>query len=257
MDNLDQQEIKKCQEDPVYFINKYTYKEKYSPLLADFRLYKFQEDLVHDFEKHDRILINSARQMGITSVLMSYALQKINNFDNYSVLHVNANLAQAAAFLGKLKLSYYNLPFSVKQKDIQNNKRCLCLENGSKILASSATSNSGKGFALDLVIIDNAAFISDLSDLYAAVVPTLKEGGKIIISSTLYKQGWFTDQCEAAKKGDHSFFYRELPYYVHPKKGRLWRSNQDKVLGEETAKVENDCKYYYTDKDTLKTLAED
>lgn len=253
----DQQlEYDKCAQDPIYFINKYTYFYKYSPLLADFKLYPFQEGIINSIEGSDRVLINNCRQMGVSTILMGYALWKLNFTYDYRILHLNISIIQGVQNLNKLKDSYDRLPEFLKIKSVEDNKKCLKLVNGSVIRVGSTVSSTC-GVMSDLLLFDNAAFVSSRDGMYGAAIQTLRTGGKAIIASTLYKKGWFQELCKGAEEPDTFWHYIKLPYYLHPKRDRLWRWNREYELGHNASIVECDCTHYYDEGMSIKPLIED
>lgn len=256
MTQEEQIEYNKCCSDVVYFTNKYHHFNKYSVLLADFKLYAYQEEVLKSIDNKDSsvVYINTARQMGVTTILFMYSLWKMNFTNNYHIIQANVSSIRAIYFLDKLKESYDRLPDFLKTPAEVNNKRKLKLINGSYITIANSIS-SVVDISCDSGIIDNASFVSE--DVFSSVAPRIKPGGKIIVNSTLYKQGWFQKACEKAEKDQSEFTYIRLPYYLHPKRDRLWRSNTELSIGVDGAIVENDCTHYYTSDARIKPLIED
>jgi hypothetical protein len=66
------------------------------------------------------------------------------------------------------------------------------LTNGSRIITAPATERTVRGYRADLIILDEAARIDD--ETFGAVVPMLKDGGRIIACTTpAGRRGWFFD----------------------------------------------------------------
>lgn len=257
MSILEQQaEYNRCSSDPIYFINKYTYFYKYSPLLADFKLYGFQEEVIDVINTENKILINSARQMGISTIMDSYMLWKLNFTPNYSIASINTNGVNAIRSLNRIKDSYDRLPDYIRTKPTKDNKKCLELENGSTLQAYSANTGPMRGKTIHLVFLDNASFTNN-DTFYMSMLQSLTTDGKLVIASTLYKSGLFLDLCRDAESGDSAFKYIRLPYYLHPRRDRLWRSNEEKILGVNGAKIEYDCTHYYVENGEAKPIIED
>lgn len=245
-----------CKNDCVYFLNKYLQPEKYSPLLADFKLYPFQEDVLDAVEGNTLIVINTARQMGVSTILTGRALWKMLFNDEYKVVLSNFNLVSSIKNLDLIRDFYNQLPEFFKiGEDGLNGKRFFKLSNGSSATAIHTQTAQLCSKTFDEIFIDSAAFSrTDSENFLSAANQNVHTHGKIIISSTLYKEGWFTDMCREAEKGDFSFVYVKLPYWVHPKRGRAWRSKKDNELGSEAAKVEYDCSYVFTKEGVLVPL---
>lgn len=246
-----------CKNDCVYFLNKYLQPEKYSPLLADFKLYPFQEDVLDAVEKGEFIVINTSRQMGISTILTGRALWKMLFNDSYAAVFINPNLVQGIRHIDMIKDFYNQLP-KMFQIGLERptNKRSLALTNGSSVSTFSPKTGSCSR-AFDEIVFDQASYIKDLESIVGAAQPLLYSGknkGKMIVTSCLYKEDWFTQMCRKAEKGDFDFTYIKLPYWVHPKRGRAWRSQQDKDVKPDYAKLECDCSYVFTKEGVLVPL---
>ena len=253
-----QAEWDKCSTDPIYFLNRYTYFYKYSPLLADYKLYSFQEDLINTLESENQVVVNTCRQMGISTTVMGYIFWRVNFKENYTAVILNTNKIQSIRNLDILRKSWESLPVFLRTTGDNSSKSIIRLDNGSKIKAKSGqAADASCGENCDIVFMDNAAFIGELGDQYSAFLQNLKSGGKMIIASTLYRKGFFLDKCREGEAGTTNFKYVKLPYYLHPKRNRLWRDNQEYALGHNAAIVECDCTHYYDEDMSIKPLIED
>jgi hypothetical protein len=158
----------------------------------------------------------------------------------------------------KVKFMYESLPSWLKSssKPDEANKLTLRLPNGSQIKATSASNDAGRSEAVSLLIIDEAAFIYNIGEIWASAQQTLATGGGCIALSTPYGTGnWFHQTWVSAEMGDNSFLPIRLPWQVHPERDQAWRNQQDKDLGSRMAAQECDCDFT-TSGDTVFT-AED
>ncbi len=84
------------------------------------------------------------------------------------------------------------LPSWLKLPADENNKLSLKLNNGSQIKAVSAAGDAGRSEAVSLLIVDEAAFIENIGEIWASAQQTLATGGGAIVLSTPYGTGnWF------------------------------------------------------------------
>jgi phage FluMu gp28-like protein len=68
----------------------------------------------------------------------------------------------------------------------------LSLANGSQIQAASTSGDAGRSEALSLLVIDEAAHVENLDELWAGLYPTISTGGRVIALSTPNGVGnWF------------------------------------------------------------------
>jgi hypothetical protein len=246
-----------CKNDLVYFTNKYIKKVKYSPLLADFKLYPYQEDTLKAIEDSEFIVINTAREMGISSIMRARSLWKMLFTDNYTEAVVLPTLASSIHHLNRIRDHYNELPdfFKSLTTDELGSRREFKLSNGSLIAALGSTPQNFISRQFDFILLDGSSFMSDLD--INLVMHVLKTNGKLVIASTLHRNGWFADMCRKAEEGDFEFTYIKLPYWLKPKTGRAWRLDIAKQLGENVAKVECDCSYIYDKEGNVIPLLEE
>lgn len=122
---------------------------------------------------HNIFALKKARQMGVTSVLLSYALWCVIFKRSCSVAIVASHGPRL--HLNNLKRIYYNLPpFILKLVGINSfYQKEIIFDNGSKIkFINGATDTCSESF--DLCIIDEAAFCLD-ADFYQCLFPCTKK----------------------------------------------------------------------------------
>ena len=95
-----------------------------------------------------------------------------------------------------------------------------------------------------LLIIDEAAFINNIGEIWASAQQTLATGGGCIALSTPYGTGnWFHQTWVDAEMSENSFLPIKLPWHVHPDRDEDWRKQQDADLGHKMAAQECDCDF--------------
>jgi hypothetical protein len=164
-----------------------------------------------------------------------------------NILCIATKQETAKNMVTKVKFMYENLPSWLKIPADENNKLNLRLNNGSQIKATSAASDAGRSEAVSLLIIDEAAFIDNIGEIWASAQQTLATGGGCIALSTPYGTGnWFHKTWEKAKENskDNLFLPIKLPWFVHPERDQAWRDRQDELLGDpRMAAQECDCDF--------------
>ncbi len=95
------------------------------------------------------------------------------------------------------------------------------------------------------MIIDEAAFIEHVENIWASAQQTLATGGGAIVLSTPNGTGnWFHQTWARAEAADNDFLPIKLPWYVHPERDEAWRKRQDELLGNpRIAAQECDCDF--------------
>jgi hypothetical protein len=145
----------------------------------------------------------------------------------------------------KVRFAYDQLPSWLRIKTVEHNKLSLRLANGSQIKATAASSDAGRSEAVSLLLIDEAAFIDNIGEIWASAQQTLATGGGCIALSTPYGTGnWFHQTWTRAEAAENDFLPIKLPWYVHPERDDAWRKKQDELLGDpRMAAQECDCDF--------------
>lgn len=237
-------EYAKCSKDYVYAIRKYFKVEHPIKGKINFNLYPFQEGTLKQFLTHKYNIINKSRQMGISTLVAAYALIKMIFHENYKVLVIATNQEVAKNMVSKVKVAYRNLPTWLRPKAIDNNKLQLTFDNGSSIKAVASSPTAGRSEALSLLIIDEAAFIDQIDEIWASSQMTLATGGDAILLSTpngvdnLFHKLWVDAESHQAPEGLDPFNPIRLKWDLHPERDQTWRDQQTYQLGPRLAAQE-------------------
>ena len=238
------EEYKKCLLDPVHFMKKYCQIQHPQKGKIPFHLYPFQEDALRDLRDFDYNVILKSRQLGISTLSAGYALWLMTFFGDKNILVIATKQEVAKNLVLKVKVMYENLPSWLKLPATEDNKLSLRLNNGSQIKATSSSGDSGRSEALSLLIIDEAAFISNVEEIWISAQQTLATGGGAIILSTPNGTGnFFHKTWVGAEEGSNQFNTIRLHWSVHPDRDQTWRDKQDGLLGPKGAAQECDCDF--------------
>lgn len=239
-----QQELARCKQDPVYFCKKYYMIQHPTRGRVRFTLYPFQESVLRLFIKNKFNIVNKSRQLGISTLSSAYALWLMLFNTDKNVLCIATKTETAKNMVTKVKFGYDNLPSWMKIKSLENNKLSIRLANGSQMKAVSAAGDSARSEAVSLLLIDEAAFIDNIEEVFVSAQQTLATGGGCVAMSTPYGTGnWFHRTWVKAEAGENSFLPIRLPWTVHPERNQSWRDQQDIDLGPRMAAQECDCDF--------------
>jgi hypothetical protein len=237
-------EYKKCAADPVHFMKKYCQIQHPKKGKIPFHLYPFQEDVLTNLHDHRYNVILKSRQMGISTLSAGYALWLMTFFSDKNILVIATKQEVAKNLVLKVKVMHQFLPSWLKMQAIEDNKLSLRFSNGSQIKATSAASDSGRSEALSLLIIDEAAFVSNIEDIWTSAQQTLATGGGAIILSTPNGTGnFFHKTWVDAEAKRNRFNTIRLKWDLHPDRNQFWRDQQDIDLGIKKAAQECDCSF--------------
>ena len=239
------QEYLKCAKDPVHFMRKYCYIQHPQRGRIQFNLYPFQEKVLTLLRDNPYSIVLKSRQLGLSTLSAGYSLWMMLFFKDKNILCIATKQETAKNMVTKVKFMYENLPSWLKVDAAENNKLNLRLKNGSQIKATSASSDAGRSEAVSLLLIDEAAFIDNIGEIWASAQQTLATGGGCIALSTPYGTGnWFHQTWTRAEAGENDFIPIKLPWFVHPERDEAWRKRQDELLGDpRMAAQECDCDF--------------
>lgn len=180
------QEYMKCQHDPVYFTETYMKIISINEGLTSFNMYDYQKEMVRSFKDNRYTVVTTARQAGKSTTTCAFILWYII-FNPDKTVALLANKGDTAReILGRVQLAYQHLPKWLQQGVVEWNKGSFVLENNSRVLASATSASAIRGYSINLLFIDEAAFIENWDEFFTSVYPTISSGSesKIILVST-------------------------------------------------------------------------
>lgn len=239
------QEIKKCGKDPVYFLNNYAKISHPDKGLIPFRTYDFQTDLLNSFNDHRFNIILKARQLGISTITAGYVAWLMMFRREKNILVVATKFGTAANLVKKVKSLIKNMPEWIRIAEINiDNRTAFELTNGSQIKASTTSADAGRSEALSLLVVDEAAHVEGLEEMWKSLYPTLSTGGRCIALSTPNGVGnWFHQTYVDAEEQRNSFKNTRLPWDVHPDRDRNWFEQETKNMSRRDIAQELECNF--------------
>ncbi len=238
------EEYAKCAQDPVHFMRRYCFIQHPTRGKMLFNLYPFQSDCLQQFDKHNYNVILKSRQLGISTLSAGYSLWSMIFKEDFNILVIATKQDVAKNLVTKVRVMHDNLPSWLKGKTVEDNKLSLRFANGSQIKAVSAAGDAGRSEALSLLIIDEAAFIDKIDEIWASAQQTLATGGRAIVLSTPNGVGNFFHQTWVKSEArENTFNPIKLHWTVHPERDETWREEQEVLLGPDKAAQECDCDF--------------
>ena len=192
--------IRKCQKSPVFFIKTFCKIEHPRAGVIPFNLFDYQIDSIKAFIKKRFNIYRKCRQCGISTLAGAFALWYALFFGHKTVLIVSKRDKDAKDFLKKnVKLAYNNLPPWMRQiwstdpaTGGMSNEHKIGFPNGSTITSLTSSPETLRSNASSLNIIDEAAFMPHMDDMWAGGWPTPQHGGHAIVISTVKGVGnWY------------------------------------------------------------------
>ena len=219
-------EYKKCLVDPKYFAKKYCKVIHLDKGLIPFNLYPYQEKMFDSFTDNRFNIVLACRQSGKSIAVVAYLLWYAI-FKGEQVVGVLANKnAIAREMLARITLMLENLPFFLQPGCTILNKGSIGFSNNSRIIAAATSSSSIRGMSLNLVYLDEFAFVENATEFYTSTYPVISSGktSKIIITSTANGIGnMFHKLYEGAIQGTNEFKSIRVDWWDVPERDEKWK----------------------------------
>jgi hypothetical protein len=222
-------ELNKCKESPIYFINNYCTIQ--SPIKGNvpFILHSFQENIINRFDDNKWSITLQPRQMGMTSLAIAYSLWFMIFNDNKNIYFESPNDNMDKVMISKLKNMYNNLPTWFKEH--------IPTVFTSSIYSFKLSNNSNVGPLLpkkniDLCVLDNASYISDINSQKEYI----KDSSKIIMYSQSNKPSWFDELIDESISGLNDIDINVLHWKMMPGRTDDWKAEMENTLGTDEFK---------------------
>lgn len=191
-----------------------------------FHLWPAQEELLGAILGELLLLILKARQLGISWLVLAYALWLCLYHPGRLALVFSIGQDEANEMLRRVHVMYWRLPAEVRAglpKLVKDNTEEMVWDNGSRVLSLPARKTAGSGYTASLVILDEFAKNQWAREIYTAVKPTIDGGGKMIILSSAHGAGnLFHEMVEKARSHLGRFAFRFLPWTARPGRDQAW-----------------------------------
>ena len=241
------EEYIRCKEDPIYFAKNYIKIVSLDDGLIPFSMYDFQEELITNFHQNRFNIAKLPRQTGKSTTVVSYLLHYALFNDNIRIAILANKAATAIELLGRLQLSYENLPKWLQQGVGSWNKGSLELENGSKIVAASTSSSAVRGNSFNIIFLDEFAFIPNhiAEQFFSSVYPTISSGSstKVIIISTPNGMNMFYKLWHDAERGKNGYIPLEVHWSAVPGRDAEWKRQTIANTSERQFTQEFECEF--------------
>ena len=220
-------EYKRCMDDPVYFSETYCKVISLDKGLIPFKLYPYQKKMFKQFEENRFNVILACRQSGKSISACAYLLW-FALFNSEKTVAILANKgATAREMLSRVTLMLENIPFFLQPGSKALNKGSLEFSNNSRILAAATSGSSIRGLSVNLLYLDEFAFVERASEFYTSTYPVISAGRdtKVIITSTangignMYYKIW-----EGAEQGINEYKSFRVDWWDVPGRDEKWKA---------------------------------
>jgi len=205
-------------------------------------------------------VILKARQLGITWLVLAYALWLMLFHPAATVLVFSRREDEAKYLMERLRNMYSRLPEWMKvEKVLASNTIIWQLSNGS--IAYGFPTTAGDSYTATFVMVDEADLVPDLGRLMNAVKPTIDGGGQMVLLSRVDKSqpnSMFKKIYRGAVAGATEWKSVFIPWYARPARTQEWYEAQKADILERTGSLDDLYQQYpSTDEEALRVLEMD
>lgn len=202
--NAKAQEIIRCGRDPLYFINNYIKIQHPTKGKLPFKTWPFQDECVNAFQEHRHNVVLKARQLGLSTISSAYVTWMCLFRPDSFILVIATKLDVAKQFIDKCKYAIEDLPEWMKSiQKIELKAQEIKTSRGSTIKAIPTSPDAGRGSAVSLLVMDEAAHIKDMRSIWTGIWPTLSclTAGTMVLTPDGYRK--IEDLCGEGNPGDY------------------------------------------------------
>lgn len=244
MEELD--EIERCREDVVYFAAKYCKIVSLDRGLVNFEMYDYQKEIIQIMDDNRFSIFLLARQSGKSITVAAYLLHQAIFNPNWSIAVLANKGDQAREIIGRIKLMYEELPWFIQVGVITWNEGSIKLGNRTKIFSANTKGSSVRGKSINLMYLDEFAFVEDDVKFYTSVYPTVTSGTttKVIITSTPNGMNLFYKLWTDAKFKRNEFKCKQVFWHETPGRDESFKTQQLKNMTEKQWQQEYECQFH-------------
>jgi hypothetical protein len=233
-----------------------------------FEPFEYQIRLLHAYHNH-RFTVNMLpRQMGKTTCASGYLLWYAMFHPDQTILISAHKQAGASEIMQRIRYAYELCPDFIRSGVINYNKGSVEFDNGSRIVSTTTTGNTGRGMSISLLYCDEFAFVplNMADEFWTSISPTLATGGKAIITSTpnsdedtfatIWKEAnnKYDEYGNEQELGANGFFPFTCRWDEHPDRDDEWAAEEQGRIGEERFRREYGCEFLIYDETLVNSI---
>ena len=233
-----------------------------------FEPFEYQKKLLDAYHGH-RFNINMLpRQMGKTTCAAGYLLWYAMFHPDQTILISAHKYTGSQEIMQRIRYAYELCPDYIRSGVVNYNKGSIEFDNGSRIVSTTTTGNTGRGRSISLLYCDEFAFVPPniADEFWTSISPTLATGGKAIITSTpnsdedtfavIWKEAnkKFDEFGNEQEVGVNGFFPYTCHWSEHPDRDDAWATLERGRIGEERFRREYNCEFLVYDETLVNSI---
>jgi hypothetical protein len=265
------EEISACLDDetgPYFFMKNFFYIQHPVRGKLRFEPFDYQNRLVSSY--HDnRFNVNMLpRQSGKTTCAAGYLLWYAMFVPNSTILIAAHKFTGSQEIMQRVRYAYELCPDHIRCGVTSYNKGSIEFDNGSRIVSTTTTGNTGRGMSISLLYCDEFAFVPPeiATEFWTSISPTLATGGRAIITSTpnsdedTFALIWseanqkFDEYGNDQSVGKNGFFPFRAEWHEHPDRDEAWMQQEMGRIGEERFRREYGCEFLVYDETLINSI---
>ena len=232
-----EEEIKKCANDPEYFIRNYCYINTKNAGMQLFNLRPRQVQELKNMQEHRFIKGDWYRQSGYSTTVLSYMLwdtifSKTPHFNVY----MGEKEDRAKEEFDKVRQMYLSLPYWMQPGVKQWTTESICMADGRRFIATVPSPDSVRGFSPYILFVDDFGFYTDnrALNLAQSVFPTIMSGNSMhLITGNSHKFGNQTPfNLTFWKNSEKHFFVSENTWDTDTQHDEEWAMAERQKIGD-------------------------
>ena len=253
---------------PFYFMENFFYIQHPTQGGIKYVPYGYQDGLIQTYHSNRFSISMLPRQTGKTTTAAGYLLWYAMFVPDSTILVAAHKYTGSQEIMQRIRYAYEACPDHIRAGVTSYNKGSIDFDNGSRIVSTATTENTGRGMSISLLYLDEFAFVRPTiaKEFWTSISPTLATGGKAIITSTPNsdEDQFATIWKLANKRIDEYGNETEVgingfkPYLVHwsehPDRDEAWAADMRAQLGEERFRREIGCEFIINDETLINSL---
>jgi hypothetical protein len=246
---------------PVYFMDNFFHIQHPTRGKMLYHPFEYQQRLIDTYHNYRFSISMMPRQTGKSTSAAGYLLWYAMFVPDSTILIAAHKYTGSQEIMQRIRYAYELCPDHIRAGCTSYNKGNLDFENGSRIVSTTTTENTGRGMSISLLYADEFAFVRPgiAKEFWTSISPTLSTGGKAIITSTPNSdEDQFALLWKGANKCEDEFgnptplgingFRAYRSYWnEHPDRDQNWAAEQRAQLGDDRFRREMDCEFLIFD----------
>jgi hypothetical protein len=246
---------------PEYFMDHFFHIQHPTKGKMLYHPFDYQKRLINTYHNYRYSISMMPRQTGKSTSAAGYLLWMAMFRPDSTILIAAHKYTGSQEIMQRIRYAYELCPDHIRAGVTSYNKGNLDFENGSRIVSTTTTENTGRGMSITLLYCDEFAFVRPTiaREFWTSIAPTLATGGKAIITSTpnsdedqfalLWKGA---NKCEDSygnptELGINGFRAYRSYWNEHPDRDEVWAAEQRAQLGEDRFRREMNCEFVIND----------